>query len=178
MLEMEEGKIEKEREEEVKRLARRLKKMEYLMTVVLAIIALALSLLGFNPLMATMIAILVIVVPTFIVSLKIDRMLGIRTFSRIRGVPRAEVIKLVLIGSINLAIFAISTVVDSPVLSMVLLIVGVLMFFTLTLRQGERISSIIQKIDVKSLPPDKQKVAEEVFGMRGEKTSQKKEEGE
>lgn len=174
---MEEGKIGKEGEEEIKRLARRLKRMEYLMTGVLAIVALALSLLGLNPFMATMIAILVIVVPTFMVSMKLDRLLGIRTFGRIHGVPRAEVIKLALIGAINLAIFIIGAIVGNPVLSMILLIVGVLMFFTLTVRQGERISHMTQKFDVKSLPPEKQKIAEEVFGiMRGDTSGHKKEE--
>ena len=174
---MEEGKIEKEGEEEIRRLARKLKKMEYLMTIVLAIIALALSLLGLNPFMAAMIAILVIVVPIFIVSMKLDRLLGIRTFSRIHGVPKSEMIKLVVIGSVNLAIFVISAVMGNPVLSMILFIVGVLIFFTLTIRQGERISYITQKIDVKSLPPEKQKLAEEVFGIaRGEKSGQKKDE--
>jgi 4-hydroxybenzoate polyprenyltransferase len=173
---MDEDKIEKEREEEVKRLARRLKKMEYIMTIVLVMFALALSLLGLNPFLATMIAILVIVVPTFMVSMKLDRLLGIRTFGRIRGVPRTDVIRLALIGSVNLAIFVISAVVGSPVLSMILFVVGVLMFFTLTLRQGERIAHIAQEVDVKSLPPEKQKMAEEVFGIvRGDKSGQKKE---
>lgn len=147
------------------------------MTIVLAIIALALSLLGFNPFMATMIAILVIVVPIFIVSMKLDRLRGIRTFGRVHGVPKSEIIRMVLISSVNLAIFVVSTVVGSPVLSMILFFVGVLMFFTLTLRQGERISHMTQKFDVKSLPPEKQKVAEEVFGIvRGKKSGQKKEE--
>jgi len=60
---------------------------------------------------------------------------------------------------------------------MILFFVGVLMFFTLTIRQGERISHMTQKFDVKSLPPEKQKVAEEVFGIvRGKKSGQKKEE--
>jgi hypothetical protein len=115
---MDEGKIEKEGEEEIKRLARRLKKMEYLMTIVLVLIALAMSLLGLNPFLVTMIAILVIVVPTFIVSMKLDRLLGIRAFGRIRGVPRIDVIRLALISSVNLAIFIGSAFVGSPVLSM------------------------------------------------------------
>jgi len=102
MPEMEDGKLEKESEKEIKRLARILKKMEYLMTIVLAIIALALSLLGLNPFIATIIAILIIVVPIFIVSMKLDRLLGIRTFGRVYGVPKSEIIRMVLIGSVNL----------------------------------------------------------------------------
>lgn len=80
---------------------------------------------------------------------------------------------MLLIGSVNVVIFIMAVTITDMSYRLVLTIAGIFMFFTLTVRQGNKITRTSRAITIKNLPPERQKAAEEAYNVLNKKDEEK-----
>jgi len=150
--------------EKVEKLAKKLKRLIGPLSTLAVLLAIFLALIGLNPILSVIIALIVACFPAFIIGVKIDRLLGIQLFKRL-NVPRLELMKMILIGIVNFTILIIACVTNNIIFSTALVLIGVLIFFLFTVPQGKRILRMSQECTKKKLQPQKQKLFDEIYTL-------------
>lgn len=148
--------METEESKKAEKLTLMLKKISPVLAILYIIIAAFLMYLHLNPWLAVIVSMVIISVPVFYIGGKIDRLLGIKKF-RGTGIPRVEVIKMLLVGIINLLIFISIFYTGNTALKLSLMIAGLIFFITITMRQGKKLSKLNSKIYKNGMNSEKRK---------------------
>jgi len=160
--------------EEAKQLSKKLRRSYSTIATVLVLLAVALALLGLDPLLATVTAITIVLVPLFIISSKLDKLLGLPALRR-NTIPKSEIEKMVIVGLANVAILVEASITSDGSLRIILLITGLLVFFGFTVSQGRRISRLSHEVVRRQLPSVKQKAYDEIYETLEDSNKSRKE---
>jgi len=154
--------MNKKNVEEAKQLSRKLRRLFSPIAAVLVLLAVALALLGLDPLLAALISMTVVLVPLFIIGSKLDKLLGLAALRRNR-LPKSEIARMVVVGLANVAILVEASITSDSSLRIILLVTGLLVFFGFTVSEGRRISRLSHEVAKRQLPPAQQKALDEIY---------------
>jgi len=105
----------------------------------------------------------VICLPVFFIGRKIDKLIGITSFGKKTNIPQIEIIKMLLIGVINLLIFIFAFYTNNVTFRLLFLIIGIIFFLTLTIYQGNRIQKLNKKIYEKNMSSEQQNALDTAY---------------
>jgi len=154
--------MSRDQNKEAEDLSKKLRKLYPLIAISLIVITAVLMYFGLNPWLSVIIAMIITLIPVFLVGKKIDKMIGLTNFGTKTKIPRRELIIMLLIGIVNLLIFIFAFVTNNMTYRLIFLLIGLIFFLTLTIAQGRKISRLNSEIYKKNMNLNQQNTYDKI----------------